>query len=212
MSGEAVPPGAQARDVAAFLTFLAKERNDSPHTVKAYGRDLAAFLAFTEEYYGGAAWTWAGVDRLALRSFMGALGRRGLAKRSVARAVSAVRTLYRFLGAQRGVEANPARAVRLPKLEKRLPPLLDRSQVEELFRFAEASAESAAPRAIRDLAVLETFYATGMRLSELAGLDLADVDLVSDQVKVRGKGRKERLLPLGSFAVRALRRDRKSVV
>jgi integrase/recombinase XerC len=206
MSGEAVPPGAQARDVAAFLTFLAKERNDSPHTVKAYGRDLAAFLAFTEEYYGGAAWTWAGVDRLALRSFMGALGRRGLAKRSVARAVSAVRTLYRFLGAQRGVEANPARAVRLPKLEKRLPPLLDRSQVEELFRFAEASAESAAPRAIRDLAVLETFYATGMRLSELAGLDLADVDLVSDQVKVRGKGRKERLLPLGSFAVRALRR------
>ena len=196
----------QASDVAAFLTYLTKERNDSPHTIKAYGRDLAVFLAFAEEYYGGAEWTWAGVDRLALRGFMGALARRGLAKRSVARAVSALRTFYRFLGAQRGVEANPARGVRLPRLEKRLPPLLDRSQVEELFAFAEASAESGAPRAIRDLALLETFYATGMRLSELSGLDLADVDLVSDQVKVRGKGRKERLLPLGGYAVRALRR------
>jgi integrase/recombinase XerC len=206
MSAESAQARSQASDVAAFLTFLAKERNDSPHTVKAYGRDLAAFLAFADEYYGGAAWTWAGVDRLALRSFMGALARRGLAKRSVARAVSALRTLYRFLGAQRGVDANPARGVRLPKLEKRLPALLDRSQMEELFKFAEASAASGAPRAVRDLAMLETFYATGMRLSELAGLDLADVDLVSDRVKVRGKGKKERLLPLGGYAVRALRR------
>lgn len=205
MSAEAAQ-ATKAGDVAAFLTYLAKERNDSPHTVKAYGRDLAAFLAFAGEYYGGAGWTWGGVDRLALRSFMGALARRGLAKRSVARAVSAVRAFYRFLGAQRGVDANPARGVRLPKLEKRLPALLDRSQVDELFRFAEASAESGAPRAVRDLAVLETFYATGMRLSELAGLDLGDVDLVSDQVKVRGKGKEERLLPLGGYAVRALRR------
>ena len=197
---------ARYRDVAEFLTFLAKERNDSPHTVKAYGRDLALFAAFGDEYYGGGAWTWAGVDRLAMRSFMGSLQRRGLAKRSVARAVSGVRTFYRFLSSRRGLEVNPARGVRTPKLEKRLPVFLDRSQLEELFRFAEVLAQSGEFQAVRDLALLETLYATGMRLSELAGLNLADVDLVSDQAKVRGKGKKERLLPLGSYAVRALRR------
>ena len=197
---------ARYRDVAEFLTFLAKERNDSPHTVKAYGRDLALFAAFGDEYYGGGAWTWAGVDRLAMRSFMGSLQRRGLAKRSVARAVSGVRTFYRFLSSRRGLEVNPARGVRTPKLEKRLPVFLDRSQLEELFRFAEALAQSGEFQAVRDLALIETLYATGMRLSELAGLNLADVDLVSDQAKVRGKGKKERLLPLGSYAVRALRR------
>ncbi|OGU17229.1 MAG: hypothetical protein A3K13_01930 [Gemmatimonadetes bacterium RIFCSPLOWO2_12_FULL_68_9] len=197
---------ARYRDVAEFLTFLAKERNDSPHTVKAYGRDLALFAAFGDEYYGGGAWTWAGVDRLAMRSFMGSLQRRGLAKRSVARAVSGVRTFYRFLSSRRGLEVNPARGVRTPKLEKRLPVFLDRSQLEELFRFAEVLAQSGEFQAVRDLALIETLYATGMRLSELAGLNLADVDLVSDQAKVRGKGKKERLLPLGSYAVRALRR------
>jgi len=197
---------AKPRDVAEFLAFLAKERNDSPHTVKAYGRDLAAFSAFCDEYYGGEAWTWTGVDRLAMRSFMGSLQRRGLAKRSVARAVSGVRTFYRFLSSRRGLEVNPARGVRTPKLEKRLPVFLDRSQLEELFRFAEVLAQSGEFQAVRDLALIETLYATGMRLSELAGLNLADVDLVSDQAKVRGKGKKERLLPLGSYAVRALRR------
>ncbi len=197
---------AKHRDVADFLEFLTKERNDSPHTVKAYGRDLALFTVFCDEYYGAADWTWAGVDRLAMRSFMGSLQRRGLAKRSVARAVSALRTFYRFLGVRHGIEANPARAVRLPKLEKRLPALLDRSQMEDLFRLAETLAEPGEFAGLRELALLETLYATGMRLSEIAGLNLADVDLVSDQVKARGKGKKERLLPLGSYAVRALRR------
>jgi len=197
---------AKHKDIAQFLTFLAKERNDSPHTVKAYGRDLALFAVFGDEYYGGGAWTWAGVDRLAMRSFMGWLQRRRLARRSVARAVSALRTFYRFLSARRGLEVNPARGVRLPRLERRLPAFLDRADVEELFRLAEALAQSEEFPAVRDLALLETLYASGMRLSELAGLNLGDVDLVSDQAKVRGKGKKERLVPLGSYAVRALRR------
>jgi integrase/recombinase XerC len=206
VSTESSTASSKSREVAEFLTYLTKERNDSPHTVKAYGRDLAAFIAFADEYYGGAAWSWGGVDRLALRGFMGALHRRGLGKRSAARALSAVRSFYRYLGGAYGLDANPARGIRLPKLEKRLPALLDRSQVDALFGFAEAAAASGAPKAVRDLALLETLYATGIRLAELAGLNLADVDLVSDQVKVRGKGKKERIVPLGSFAVRALRR------
>lgn len=198
---------AQRPEVAEFLTFLTKERNDSPHTVKAYSRDLAAFHAFCDEYFGGAKrWQWTDIDRLALRSFMGELRRRGLAKRSVARAVSALRSFYGFLNGRYGVETNPAKGVRLPKLDRRLPSVLDRTQVDSLFEFAESVAADGEFHATRDLAILEVFYATGIRLAELAGLNVADVDVVSEQVKVRGKGKKERLVPLGGYASRALRR------
>lgn len=192
-------------EVSEFLAFLSKERNDSPHTVSAYGRDLGLFQSFCDGYYGGPSWRWAGVDRLAVRSFMGELQRRGLAKRSVARALSALRTFYRFLATRYGLSANPALAVRTPKLERRLPTLMDRSQMDELFRTVETLAQDGGFKQLRDLAMLELFYGTGMRLSELAGLNLGDVDLVSDQVKVKGKGRKERILPLGGPAVKAVR-------
>ena len=192
--------------VAAFLAYLSKERNDSPNTVKAYGRDVSAFVGFCDTYFGDPRWTWEKVDRLTLRSFMGELTRRGQAKRSVGRAMSALRAFYRFLGLRYGMLVNPTRGVRLPKLEKKLPAVMDRSQVEDVFRVAEQVAHDDSFQGIRDLAMLELFYSTGMRLSELAGANLADLDLVSDQVKVRGKGRKERILPLGGHAERALRR------
>jgi integrase/recombinase XerC len=195
-----------APEVTEFLAFLAKERNDSPNTVSAYGRDLGLFGRFCHDYYGGAGWKWSGVDRLAVRSFMGEMQRRGLAKRSVARALSALRTFYRFMSNRHGLGTNPALAVRTPRLERRLPLFADRDQMDQLFRTAETFAADGGFRGLRDLAMLELFYGTGMRLSELAGLNLGDLDLVSDQVKVKGKGRKERILPLGSRAVQALRR------
>jgi len=191
-------------EIADFVTFLSKERNDSPHTVKAYERDLDAFAAFCQDYYGGP-WSWAGVDRLAVRGFLAAEQRRGLAKRSVARALSALRTFYRFLNATRGLEVNPARAARTPKLERTLPTYLDRAEVKLLFADAEARAAAGGFRDARDLAMLELFYSTGMRLSELAGLNDPDVDFVSDQVKLRGKGKKERIVPVGSHATAACR-------
>ncbi|KPJ94222.1 MAG: hypothetical protein AMS18_04110 [Gemmatimonas sp. SG8_17] len=190
-----------------FLQFLEKERQDSPHTVKAYGRDLRSFQEFCDGYFGGRSnWDWVTVDRVALRSFMGELARRGLAKRTVARAVSALRAFYRFLNSRYGIEANPAAAVRVPKLERRLPAVLDRAQVDVMFEFAESLADQGGFKETRDLAMLEVFYATGMRLSELAALDVSNVDMVSGQAKVRGKGKKERIVPLGSHASSALRR------
>jgi integrase/recombinase XerC len=192
-------------EVVEFVEFMEKERNDSPHTVLAYRRDLADFTAFADQYFGGP-WAWDGVDRLALRSFMGELVRRGRSKRSVGRAVSALRTFYKFLGERHGLTTNPARSVRLPKPERRLPAVLDRTQMEELFALAERAAEEGGFQEVRDLAMLELFYGTGMRLSELVGLNTGDVNAVSDQVRVRGKGRKERILPLGRAAGRALRR------
>ncbi|MDP3909824.1 MAG: tyrosine recombinase XerC [Gemmatimonadales bacterium] len=188
----------------AFHDFLAKERNDSPHTVKAYGRDLREFAAFCDRYYGGP-WTWGGVDRLAVRGFLGAQQQRGLAKRSSARALSALRTFFRFLNTTQGIEVNPARATRTPRLERKLPTYLHRAEIEVLFAEAEARAAEGGFREARDLAMLELFYSTGMRLSELAGLNDADLDLVSDQVKVRGKGKKERIVPVGRKAIAAVR-------
>ena len=194
-----------ATDIDAFVAFLDKERNDSAHTVKAYAREVADFAAFCTRFYGGP-WSWAGVDRLAVRGFLGALRQRGLAPRSLARALSALRTFYRFLNVTRGVEVNPAKATRTPKLGRTLPTHLDRAEVDLVFAEAERRADAGGFREARDLAMLELFYSTGIRLSELAGLNEADVDLVSDQVKVRGKGRKERIVPLGRHAGTALRR------
>jgi integrase/recombinase XerC len=201
-------------DLDAFVAFLAKERNDSPHTVKAYARDVADFAAFCDAFYGGP-WTWAGVDRLAIRGYLGALEQRRLARKSIARALSALRTFYRFLNLTQGIEVNPARAARTPKLERRLPALLDRAETELVFAEAERRAQAGGFREARDLAMLELFYATGIRVSELAGLNEGDLDLVSDQVKVRGKGKKERLVPLGRHATTALRqyfRQRESLL
>jgi integrase/recombinase XerC len=197
---KAPPAGAL---VAEFLAHVEHEKQQSPNTVRAYGRDLAAFTDFMGRHQG--AWTWASVDRLAIRGFLGELQRKGLSKRSAARALSAVRSLFRYLQVHHGLETAVARAAKVPRLDKRLPTYLDRPRTERLFEAAEARAAGGDPVAVRDLAILELFYSTGMRLSELAGLNLADLDLLSDQVKVRGKGRKERIVPVGTRAVTALR-------
>ncbi len=191
-------------EATQFLLHLEKERQRSPNTVAAYGRDLAQFEEFCGRHYGD--WSWTSIDRLGIRGFLADMQRRGLSRRSAARALSAVRSLFRYLADHEGV-VNPApRAARMPKLEKRLPGYLDRGQAARLFEYAESRSEGDDFEAVRDLAMLELFYSTGMRLSELAGLDLRALDLLSDQARVLGKGRKERIVPVGSRAVLALRR------
>ena len=192
------------REATEYLEHLEKERDVSPHTVKAYGRDLEAFTDFCDRHYG--RWTWATVDRLGIRGFLGEMQRRGLSKRSAARALSAVRSFYRYLQEHHDLPNNIVRAAKVPKLDKRLPGYLDRGQTERLFEWAEARAGGDELIPTRDLAMLELFYSAGLRLSELGGMNLEDLDLLSDQLKVRGKGRKERIVPVGSRAVLAIRR------
>ena len=177
----------------------------SPNTVKAYSRDLASFAEFCDGFYGGTSWKWAGVDRLAIRGYLAQAARRGWSKRTMARALSALRSFYRFLNLHYGIEVNPARAAATPKLEKKLPGYLGRDQTDRLFDLAQAAAGTNTFQGRRNRAMLELFYSTGMRLSELTGLDMDDLDLAGDAVRVRGKGKKERLLPLGRPAVNALR-------
>jgi integrase/recombinase XerC len=192
-------------DVAEYLRHLAKERDVSPHTVLAYRRDLTAFVAYLGSYYGTESWGWEGVDRLAMRGFLAHLARGGVGKRTMARTLSGVRSFYRWMHRNEMVESNPARAVGAPRQDKHLPGYLDRAQIDLLFQMAETRAMEGNFIDVRNLAVLELFYSTGMRLSELQGLSRGDLDLVSQQVKVRGKGRKERIVPVGDHASLALR-------
>jgi integrase/recombinase XerC len=194
------------RDVAAYLRAIADGRQLSEHTVTAYRRDLTELVAFLDRYYDAEDWSWQGVDRLALRGFLGHLDRRRLARRSIARKLSAVRSFFRWLQREEVLDANPARAVRSPKLDRRLPAWLTRAEVDRLFEVAENRSAENGFRGVRDHAIVELFYATGMRLSELRALDWADLDLFGDQVKLEGKGRKERIVPLGRKSVQALRR------
>jgi integrase/recombinase XerC len=192
--------------INVFLRELADGRQLSAHTVTAYRRDLGELADFLDTYFQTEDWTWARVDRNALRRFLGRLAQQQLARRTVARRLSAVRSFFRFLHREDLVLANPARTVRSPKLEKSLPQWLSRGDADRVFAVAENRAAEGGFRGPRDLAIIELFYATGMRLSELHGLDMDDVDLISEQVKVRGKGRKERIIPLNTAAVTALRK------
>jgi len=192
--------------VTDFLEHLAKERDVSPNTIKAYARDLGELTTFLAGFYGARPWSWGTVDRLAIRGFLGHLARRGLSKRSSARMLSAVRSFFRFLHREEVVDANPARAVGTPKLDKYLPKYLDRAQIDRLFAAVEGRARTEGRFVdVRNLALLELLYSAGLRVSELQGINRTDLDLVGQQLKVRGKGRKERIVPIGDHAALALR-------
>lgn len=193
-------------ELAAFLRSIADGRQLSPHTVAAYRRDLSELRAFLAAHYGTEAWRWTDVDRPALRAFVARLSRRGLARRSIARKMSAVRSFFRFMQREDLIDSSPARTVRSPRLERTLPAWLSRAEVDRLFEAAQQRSAENTFRGTRDHAIVELFYATGIRLSELHGLDMQQLDLVGDQARVLGKGRKERIVPLGRPAVQALRR------
>ncbi len=192
--------------VASFLRHLGDERQLSPNTVSAYRRDLLDMEEFLTGYLGTPEWTWSEVDRVALRSFLGWCRRRRLASRTISRKLSSVRTLFRFLRQEGQIEGDPTRGIRAPRRARILPGHLPQKGVELVFDLAEERARANTLASTRTLAILELFYGSGLRLGEAHGLDIEAVDMVGEQAKVRGKGRKERLVPLTSSAIRALRR------
>ncbi len=193
-------------DVARFLRHVEHERRLSPRTVVSYGKDLRDLSQFLHEHYGGPSWSWDSVERLDLRGFMGWCGRKKLGRRTIARKVSAIRTFYRFLDLEDRISADPTRALRTPKIEKRLPGHASVADMGIVFARAESRAAENSLRGTRDLVVLEILYGSGLRLAEAHGLDLDALDLVRKQVRVLGKGGKERLVPITESACVALRR------
>ena len=187
-----------------FLRYLAVERNSSPRTLKAYRQALAAFHAENKT-------PWKKCTANDFRDYLFALMKRGQARSYVRLQFSAFRTFYRFLAERKKLPRDPVRELQLPKIEKKLPLVLTRQQVEELLAApARLTKNRAAPiwMPLRDIAIMELFYSSGLRLSELAALDVADVDLYTESVRVFGKGRKERICPVGFPALEAISRYR----
>ncbi len=179
----------------AFLAELATRRL-SAHTIEAYRRDVGALVEFLERE--GA--TLSSADAYHVRRFAAECHRRGLSPRSIARRLSAVRTFYGYLLRQGIATTNPAIHVQAPKASRRLPKTLDTDQMASLLK-----ANPKEPLELRDAAILELFYSSGLRLSELVGLDVADVDLDDRTVRVLGKGAKTRIVPVGRVAAAAIR-------
>jgi integrase/recombinase XerC len=184
------------RAVRRFLDSLRSERRCSPHTLRSYERDLQRLLAYCERH--GIA-SWQALEPDAARAWAAGLHRAGLAGKSIQRMLSAARSFYRYLRRLGEVTRNPFTGVPAPRSARRLPKALNADESAHLV-----SLEGADARSLRDRAVLELFYSCGLRLAELVQLDLADLDLGSCEVRVTGKGAKQRLVPVGRRAVDAL--------
>ncbi len=199
---------AERPEVADFLRHLADERQLAENTVKAYRRDLQELERFLDEYLGRDGWAWGDedVDRLALRAFLGSMTRRGLSKRTVARKLASARTFFSFLHFDERIPSNPGRTVRAPRLERRLPGHLTQTDVGEVFEHAERGASENTLAGTRTLAILELLYGSGLRLSELHGMDIESIDRRIGQARVLGKGAKERIVPVTDAALRAVAR------
>lgn len=187
------------RLIGRFLQYLHVERGASPHTLKGYREDLAAFA----DYFRSTDETWpepGDITAAELRGFLSALHEAGYAKTSIARKLASLRSFYRFGQREGWAKTNPAKALRNPRKSRQLPHFLTTDEIGTLL----AAPRGSGMQAPRDRAILETIYSAGLRVSELVSLDDGDLDFEQGIVKVRGKGRKERLAPLGSFAVTAL--------
>ncbi len=188
----------------AFLDDLEHRRGASGHTVRSYRADLDQFLGFLADEWGmnldkGAL---EDVDVLTLRGFLAHLHNQGTARSSIARKLAALRTFFRFLTREGILEKNPARLISTPRQEKKIPGRLEEEEVEKLLECPDRSN----PLGRRDHAILELFYATGLRVSELVGLDRSSLELDARLARARGKGKKERLVPYGEPAADALER------
>jgi integrase/recombinase XerC len=186
----------------AFLQFLALNRNASPHTVRAYQTDLAQFIAHVAAANGmkRADLQPASLDRAAIRGFLGELHKAGQSRASAARKLAAVRTFLKYLRREELIADDPGSLVPTPKRDIRMPAHLSEGEMDALL---DAPADT--PLGRRDRAILELFYASGLRLSELVGLDLDDVNLGAKMVRVLGKGGKERIVPFNNSAAKMIR-------
>ncbi len=186
--------------IRTFLEYLEVERNYSPRTVTSYQSDLERFHSFIAEYTGNTMPDLTEVTQREVRGFVAMLHRERYARRTVARRLAAVKSLMKFCVAREMIEMNPARLVQTPKLEKRLPTVLS---VEEAKKLMEAPNRNT-PEGIRDAAILELLYSTGIRRAELCGLRMKDVNERECMIRVLGKGGKERLIPYGGRAEEAM--------
>ncbi len=177
-----------------FIKYITAEEGLSPHTIKAYSKDLDEFSSFVVKKAKD-------IDNLDIRSFMASLHHKGLKKTSISRKLATVRAFFKYLHREGYVKKNPAKLVSSPKTDKSLPGFLD---IDETFSLMEApSGETFI--STRDRAILELLYSSGLRVSELTSLNISDIDMKEALIRVKGKGRKERIIPIGSKALESIK-------
>ena len=181
--------------VRQFFEYLEAGRGASPHTIKNYGADLREFFQFL-----GTRKT-SEVDPLLIRSFLTQVKSRGCSKATLSRKLAALRSFFKFLAREKQLQANPVLGISTPKRDKKLPRFLDLGEITHLLEAPSGKNWEGK----RDRSILETLYSSGVRVSELVGLNRGDLDLLSGLVKIRGKGKKERIVPIGEKALGSLR-------
>jgi integrase/recombinase XerC len=179
-----------------FISYLKVQRNLSDNTCQAYRRDLRQFIAHLKHDDPSK------IDRNAIRSYLGIMQRQGLDKRSAARKLSAIKAFFKYCARENVIPANPALGLRSPKLDKKLPSFLSEQQAEQAVQPSQEKPEET----VRNNAIMELLYGSGLRSSELLGLKVGDLDLSGGQVKVMGKGSKQRIVPLTRESISALKK------
>ncbi len=189
--------------ISKYLRYLKVERNASPHTIVSYENDLRQFIEFCAGFFEKEEEQieLTQIERLTIRLWLGALSDKGLAKSSIARKVATLRSFFKYAFKRGMLEKNPAHLLIVPKKDKPLPKTATPEDLERMMELAPGDK----PRSAQDRAIMELFYGTGIRLSELVGLNLDDINMDLKQIKVLGKGAKQRIVPLGTAAVEALR-------
>jgi len=190
-------------DMEDFLEFLRVERNASDRTLRNYSHALIAYL----DWRGEAFSSWRDCTADDFRLYLFELMKLELARSTIRLRFAALRSFYKYLVHRRGLGVSPLADVQLPKSERKLPIILNLSQMEQLLEMpmkVEAGPRAKPWQAVRDVAIMEMFYSSGLRVSELVALDVRDVDFLSETVRVLGKGRKERMVPIGSIAMKAI--------
>jgi integrase/recombinase XerC len=187
--------------ISQFLRYLSVERNAAALTIKSYREDLFSLADYLSQANGRET-APADVTPLDLRGYVSALHEAGYAKTSVARRLASLRTFYKFAQREGLAASNPAKPLRNPRPDRKLPHFLSTDEVGRLLQAPSATT----PLGLRDRAILETMYSAGLRVSEAVGINDGDLDLAERLIRIRGKGRRERLAPIGSFAVKAIQR------
>lgn len=188
--------------IPKYLNYLSIEKNASAHTIISYQNDLNAFLAFTarQNETDEEAVALNSITRLTIRLWLGELSGQGMAKTSIARKVAALRSFFKYCFKRGHIDKNPAHLLVVPKKEQSLPKTATINDIERMMDAVDIST----PKGLQERAILELFYGTGVRVSELTGLNLTDVDVRKNQIIVKGKGNKQRIVPLGGMAVSVL--------
>ncbi len=186
-----------------FLRYLTIEKNASKHTISAYRTDLEQFLIFCAREFEVSEEDVIldHIQRITIRVWLGELTESGLSKTSISRKIAAIRSFFKFAFKRGFIQKNPAHLLMPPKKGKRLPKVIPESDLERMFELIDRSTKEGAQEA----AMLELFYSTGIRLSELVNLNISDIDFANRQIKVMGKGSKERIVPFGDAAANALK-------